>query len=489
MSVNDTMDALVDAAASAGPDKPIARSGVTLRHGSEVEFSNLVAEDLEATYDFIFTQDNFWRYDTEKGIWLVRDDHLMRNWIAQYDGMKVFWRKKPDGETQTTPLKIGDRFMKGTTAILKSRWHDLTFFNKAPPGLAFKNCFVTLDGRRNIVTVPHDPNNRARFALPYGFEEGDCPRFRAFLQDIWGGDTDCAHKIQFLRAFIGSCMLGCVTTYDKVCVFVGEGSNGKSVLFDFLRSLFPKENLTAVEPQKWKDPYFAAHLNNSQINMVAELPAAELVDTSNFKKIVTGDITNARSPYGLPFDFNPRAGHLFSINPPYPAVADFSHGFWRRFTILTFNRTFTDADKVNRELLLSSLREEAQYIAHWCIEGARDALVKGVLPSVETSGSALADWRQSTDNVARFIKDACVENPEKMRTDLFTLFRSYTKWHERVGLRNKCSQFSFRDRLRTNGFPPDAKNSYELIVHERYSGEHRFGDARAAAAADDGDDF
>jgi putative DNA primase/helicase len=111
------------------------------------------------------------------------------------------------------------------------------------------------------------------------------------------------------------------------------------VLLDVINALFPPGSYTSVEPQNWGHEYHRAKLAGTRINLVAELPKAEILASSHFKQIITGDLTSARHPYKEAFNFRPTAGHIFLANN-LPTVNDHSYGFWRRQAILEFKHVF-----------------------------------------------------------------------------------------------------------------------------------------------------
>lgn len=486
MTVSQRLQQFRDEAKTATPIR-VSRDHL-LHRGDELEFAELVAKDIEASRQWVFATDCFWEFNGTS--WHPKDKHEVRRHMMLYGGIKqqVATRKKKikaaqaaEGEPQpedevvsepvVIPLRIGNRFIEGSARLVESKWSRPRFFDEAPRGVAFANCFVTVDAENVVQELPHAPNHRARACLPYRYEERKTPVFFQYLRDIWGDDPDGANKIMFLRAFIGSCLLGTVTRYDKVCVLDGKGGNGKSVFFQLIAQLFDDSVRTALPPHQWGDPYYLATLFRSQINIVPEVSDKELLATGVIKAVVTGDEVTARSPYKEPFSFCPRGGHLLSWNA-MPAVDDFSDGFWRRWCILKLTRKFEE-DARDRQQFVSELSVELPGIAHWAIEGARLALLQKRLPKVPSSDAAVLAWRQKTDQVASFVASCCYATAgtvgaRKKGMDPEHLYRAYDRWHGVVGKRNKIDLFKFTERLSSLGYGEDPETGNILLWCERH---------------------
>lgn len=83
--------------------------------------------------------------------------------------------------------------------------------------------------------APHDPKNYFTkiTAVEYS-ENADCPRWTAFLDDIFGGDKDL---IRYVQKAVGYSLTG--ATSEQCAFFLyGTGRNGKSTFLDIIRDIF-----------------------------------------------------------------------------------------------------------------------------------------------------------------------------------------------------------------------------------------------------------
>jgi putative DNA primase/helicase len=163
--------------------------------------------------------------------------------------------------------------------------------------------------------------------------------------------------------------------------------------------------VASVAPQLWGNEYYRAQLSRALVNVCCELPETKLLDTASFKAMITGDRMTGRFPYGKPFHFLPKAGHLFAANE-FPAITDHSLGFWRRIFIVPFNRDFTkDPERVNSRELAAKLKTMTPAVVAWALEGAVRLMQQGEYTIPASHEQAVQQWRLETNNVAAWLED------------------------------------------------------------------------------------
>lgn len=424
------------------------------------------ARHLEAVYTHelgvtpIATAGSVWGYDRRRGIWAEIDDDTLGKRIQSLDGRlhAYVWKdgvKKTtkDGEIVTRLVPVDERTRRDASSALKTMLSQPSFFAQARQGFGFSNGFVSIrDGRVSL--TDHSPDNRARACWPFAYDpDAPCDRWFRFLTEIWDGHADVSQRVRFLSEFIGACLTGTATRFQRCLVLPGDGSNGKSVLVSLIRKLFPLEASRSTSPQSWNElgrgEYHRAKLDGALINIVSELPERDVADSDSFKAVISGDAIDGRHPAGRPFSFTPRAGHVFAANA-LPAVRDSSHGFWRRFTILTFDRVFDGS--VNADDLGRELEAEIPGILAWALEGAAQARARGRYTDVPSSAAAVDEWRLTADQVATWVAECGVRLEGEWRAEAGATARevygSYTQWAADNGHRPPLSSGSFGRRLR-----------------------------------------
>lgn len=255
-------------------------------------------------------------------------------------------------------------------------------------------------------------------------------------------ESDTEKCIELLQEWVGVALMGEATSRAQALVLVGAGNDGKSSVLNIIRALFPPTAVCSIAPQDWARGFLLAGLAGKRLNVVAELPERDILDSERFKAVVDGSPLTAERKNQDPFDLVCEGGHIFACNA-LPATRDQSKGFWRRFIVLVCERSF-DGSEVVRDLWRSIVAEELAGIAAWALEGAARAQSQREFTSPDSSRTAKADWQHESDQVRQFTDEACValdakDHPSEEST-LADLFVAYRLW---------CAQ---------SGHPPLARN-------------------------------
>ncbi len=349
-------------------------------------------------------------------------------------------------------LKASD--VKGAIQLLEDLIADPTFFADAPPGIAFEDCFVQVEPTA-IRQLEHSPENRARFAYPFEYVEDPCPaRLLQFFGEVWHDDPDAQEKIQFVQEFLGACLLGIATRYQRALVQVGQGANGKSVLGAIADAAMPPGSVANIPPQDFGQEYRRAMLAGRLLNVVNELPESDILDSESFKAIVAGDPVTGRHIRQAPFSYRPKAGHMFSANR-LPGTTDQTHGFWRRMVVITFNRVFASHEQ-DSGLADRIIEMEMPHVVSWCVQGGQRVLRKGRYTEPNSSADAKAEWKRMADQVASFVDERCLplalDNDIRSGEGASSLYKAYRRWAMENGHRTLASN-KFGRRMADLGYP------------------------------------
>lgn len=430
------------------------RGEIILPRDDDVVLSTHLCKELNQKDRPCVFSGGFWVYSPTSGAWEALRRPSVERMAMGISGMRVFM-KKVDDEVVTRPVKMGAGRVKGVTDLVGTALDQEDFFHDAPQGIAFKNGFITVD-KHGIHQKPKSHENRARAAFPFAYREDyECPLWMDFLMQIFRDDDDRDEKTAFIQEFIGISLLAGMTTYDKAVILYGQGANGKSVLLDVIQRLFPDESVSSIAPQQLDDQYYKARLDGVLLNVVSEMPKSDVVNTPALNSIISGDKIQARRPGENPFEFRPKAAHMYSANPPLPAVTDMARGFWRRWVIIQFNRNFEkDAIRKERVTYVDELAAEARGIVCWALKGALRVREKNGFTDVPTSDELLVEWRHQADQVSLYVKDklVSVESVDHMMTP-DDLYAAYRVWSEKTGHR-PMTMTRFLDRLTGIGHAP-----------------------------------
>lgn len=254
----------------------------------------------------------------------------------------------------------------------------------------------------------------------------DCPRWLAFLDDIFGGDKDL---IRYIQKAVGYTLTG--STAEQCTFFLyGTGKNGKSTFLDVIRDVFG-DYAANIQPET----IMVKSNQSSAINSdIARLKGARLVTSvepnegvrinEGLLKQLTGDDTvTARKLYSEEFEFKPEFKLWMATNHK-PIIRGTDTGIWRRIHMIPFTVQIPE-EKVDRNLK-HKLKAEMTAIFKWCVDGCllwqKEGLKmpKAVLDSVR-------EYRREMDVVSAFIEDRCELSGSVQSS---TLYAAYSDWAE-----------------------------------------------------------
>jgi P4 family phage/plasmid primase-like protien len=135
-------------------------------------------------------------------------------------------------------------------------------------------------------------------------------------------------------------------------VCIGSGSNGKSVLFDFLEYVFGDYFSSASPALLTKGRGDAntvspaiASLRGKRLICCSEPDEKEPIKTGVMKELTGGDKLVGRHLHMAPIEFRPQHTIFFACNDP-PEVQTTDEGTWRRIRVVPFISKFVDSDNI-----------------------------------------------------------------------------------------------------------------------------------------------
>ncbi len=419
--------------------------------GDHVELAGALLDRLAPPMELVYAEGSAWRYAQKAGLWTTLDAAESSRIVQGFAGTVVGSGK----EARKLRVRAGD--VTGTIKLAQDRIAAPRFFEEAPAGLVFDNGFVVVnsDGAR---IEAHSRDHRARAGYPFAYVPRAFPkRFLTFLAALFRDDDDRIEKETFIQEFFGACILGIAPRYQRCLMAKGDGDNGKSKFADIMLAAMPPGTTSAIPPQQWGQEYRRAMLAGKRLNAVGELPEREILASESFKAIVVGDPIDARVIREAPFTFRPIAGHYFAANR-LPGVVDQTEGFWRRFVVVPFNRSFKNDPGRDPQIAESIIACELAEIVSWLIDGAVRLLREKAYTLPPSHGAALANWRRNANVVALFVDAECRElrAGEEVRTDgvpAAELYAAYRAWAELNGHRNLLASNTFGERMSDLGRP------------------------------------
>jgi putative DNA primase/helicase len=258
------------------------------------------------------------------------------------------------------------------------------------------------------------------YQLPFDYDEGACcPMFEKYLSRVLPDPT----SRDVLAEFLGWLFLRDLKL-EKVLVLFGDGHNGKSVFFDIVNALLGDQNVSNLGLSSLSKIENRHQLGLSLLNFGSEI--SDRCDADLFKKLASGEPVEARRLYKDVFTMRHYARLAFNANV-LPRDTEHTTGFFRRFLIVPFTETISEAEK-DPDLASKIIATELAGVFNWAMSGLRRLRNARKFSECHASTQALATYRKESDSVAMFLEDECWQpSPEgKIGKDqLYSAYRSY----------------------------------------------------------------
>jgi P4 family phage/plasmid primase-like protien len=270
----------------------------------------------------------------------------------------------------------------------------------------------------------HDPKFLSPIQLPVRYDPAArCPFWEKFVGEVFPEDS------KQIAWEVPAWVMTPDTSIQKALLLLGEGANGKSVFFRACIAFLGKWNTVAISLHKLEQDKFAAsRLVGKLANICPDLPTAHLLGTSAFKALTGGDVVGGEYKYHDSFDFIPFVKLIFSANLP-PRSDDGTHGFFRRWIVVPFTRTFEEGakDTLPRSVLDARLAEPSELSG--VLNKALDALSrirKNGFSEGKSSRDAWDEFRQATDPLTVWLDQHTIDDPEGV-TPKYWVMAAYNK--------------------------------------------------------------
>ncbi|MGH6986763.1 MAG: DNA primase family protein [Caulobacteraceae bacterium] len=410
----------------AGASPPTGRALTT---GSDVDLARHLLARLEGPdRPIVFADGSFHQHDGRR--WLPLDENRLRREVHGLDGMAYDENRR---------VRLNSGRVTGVVREMAAMASKPDFFHDGPLGVNCVNGFVNF--RLGVPFLcPHSPDHRARFVLPARWEPGckwrDTPRLGKLLDGCFKDDPDKAERIALVGEIFGAAALGCATKIDqpKVIVLYGAGANnGKSQIIDCARGLLPPDAVASISPIKLSEPAMLAELAGKHLNTAGELGSGKATFDDLFKSVVTGDAVTARRLYKDPFEFRPRALHLYATNGLPPFRGGMDQGVRRRLLLLPLTRVIPADERIDG-LAARIAAEEPEALLAFAIDGAARLMRQGHFTEPSSCKAALAEWIMAADPVVAWYEARCVYDPAA-RTLVREAYSDFRTWAQREGFR------------------------------------------------------
>lgn len=207
--------------------------------------------------------------------------------------------------------------------------------------------------------IPHSHKYKFTYALDVDYnpseDPGDCPIFKKFLQGCFARrgtwengfeyDEDTYENILRLCGYL----LYPVNRKEGLFIFLGEGSNGKSVLMDTLQIFFPAKYITRLSLNAISngEGFTREGLIRSRVNFCSEAKGGQ-IDSEELKKVASGEGITIQRKHTSAMEMISRCKVVVNANNA-PYFNDTTHGILRRLFFFNFKNRFMPLKDYNLE--------------------------------------------------------------------------------------------------------------------------------------------
>ena len=226
--------------------------------------------------------------------------------------------------------------------------------------VVFENCVLDV---RNGIVLPFGTSIHTDYIRPFPYhEDSRCPMWKRFLNEVMPDEDEQS----CLQEFFGMCYLDrSLWSVEKFAIFVGTGSNGKSVVFDVIKSVIGKERVSYLSPDQLMNEKQVVSVVGKRLNFAPDIRKGASFDSA-LKALSSGqDVAGWRLYSGTTVIKCPPL--VFALNE-MPRFRDVTSAFFRRIMLFSFDVTIPE-EKQDRSLASRIIENESSGVFRWMMEG------------------------------------------------------------------------------------------------------------------------
>ena len=266
-----------------------------------------------------------------------------------------------------------------------------------------------------------NPDDFIKYQLGFEYNPNSkSPLFDKFLNEVLPSKS----VRDLVAEYLGSIFIKKSSSIkiEKVMVLLGNGANGKSVLFEVVNKLLGAENVSNYSLQSLTDTsgYYRAFLENTLLNYSSEMNGR--IEFSIFKQLASQEKVAARLPYKEPIILDNYARLLFNSNV-LPENVEISNAFFRRLLIIPFNVTIKEEDQ-DPELHLK-LFKELPGILNWILDGLTRLIKNKKFTQSDEVDELIKKYEIESDSLKLFLEENYYEKSLTNKIKIKDLYLKY----------------------------------------------------------------
>jgi putative DNA primase/helicase len=427
----------------------------------------------------------WYAWDTESGYWKedasLRRNSMMKNMVRginnEVAALDAKVKEMPDETSEEKEKKESkNKFLKdmrawahgcqnhhridGCLMLLRDELTTSTDkFDTAPNLFNFTNGTLDLD---TMKFSAHDKKHLITMSCGWDYDKkAKCPKWEAFIDDLFKSHPHKNDLIRFLRMVLGYCLTG-NTDHQVFIILTGGGGTGKSVLIATLVKTFGDYGMPingssfTLAKARVDARGDLAVLKGKRFVGASEVDRGEKLDVQLIKSLTggSGESIRVRFMYKEDFSLYPTFKVFWSFNDP-PKVGEISHALFRRLRVLPFNEIIGEDDRRGMAEILSEHDAERSGILNWLIAGYQDLKATGNLDWCEAVKVATAELKSDVDYLSTFFDtlefggDPKNPLPSDFGIKASDLYDHYRGWAIRAGVKFIMTQKMLGSEMNT----------------------------------------
>ena len=302
------------------------------------------------------------------------------------------------------------------------------------------NCTLEVKCDGSLVAREHRAEDFFTYALPYVYAaEAECPLFHRFLDRV----LPEPEMQTLLSEYIGYCFTKGLKL-EKMAVFYGFGSNGKSVMLDVITRVLGAMNVSYITLSDLTTNDEKRCLANGKLANISS-ESKGLLDTAVLKRMVSDEETDMRELY-IGTHMMTHIPKLFTSYNRLPS-AEYTFGFFRRWLLFPFRVTIPEEEQDVD--LVKKLSTELPGILNWVLVGLKSILTRQCFTKSEGCNRALNEYVNSSNSVMQYVAASLVVD-DNAQTKLSDLYAAYAKFCQEEDLK-KIGKKNFQEIIASSG--------------------------------------
>jgi len=297
------------------------------------------------------------------------------------------------------------------------------------------------------------------YQLPFAYDpDATAPMFHKYLDYVLPDEASQMNIAEYIGyIFCNNDDL----RLEQILLLTGGGGNGKSVLQMIIIALLGEHNVSCFSMEKLTDTTgnTRAEFANKLANISSEM--SNKLESSVFKQLASCEPVEARALYGKPFIIKNYGKMIFNCNV-LPTNVELTEAFFRRWLIIEFGRTITQAEK-DVQLPMKIINNELSGVFNWVLAGLNRLLDQKDFTSNPKAEAKKLEFQRLSNNVAQFIDDESYTSDVDAIIPQMEVYEQYVTYCRDNGC-IKCSSKVFGNRLEKLGITRSKRN-VGMVLH------------------------